>query len=64
MGPDPFTLILAGLVGCTLTTLRMYVHRKGWNADTDAREESSDGQRGRDAARSSPTHLVESLKHG
>ncbi|HEU4629578.1 MAG TPA: OsmC family protein [Gemmatimonadaceae bacterium] len=33
MGPDPFTLILAGLVGCTLTTLRMYVRRKGWDID-------------------------------
>jgi putative redox protein len=32
-GPDPFTLVLAGLVGCTLTTLRTYVHRKGWNID-------------------------------
>src|SRR4051794_21384597 len=32
-GPDPFTLVLAGVVGCTLTTLRMYVHRKGWNID-------------------------------
>jgi putative redox protein len=33
LGPDPFTLILAGLVGCTLTTLRMYIRRKGWNID-------------------------------
>jgi putative redox protein len=33
LGPDPFTLIVAGLVGCTLTTLRMYVHRKGWNIE-------------------------------
>ena len=31
LGPDPFTLIIAGLVGCTLTTLRMYIRRKGWN---------------------------------
>lgn len=30
LGPDPFTLIVAGLVGCTLNTLRMYIHRKGW----------------------------------
>ena len=30
MGPDPFSAILAGLVGCTLTTLRMYIRRKGW----------------------------------
>jgi putative redox protein len=33
LGPDPFTLILAGLIGCTLTTLRMYIRRKGWNID-------------------------------
>jgi putative redox protein len=33
LGPDPFTLILAGLVGCTLTTLRMYIRRKGWSID-------------------------------
>ena len=32
-GPDPITLVLAGLVGCTLTTLRMYVRRKGWNIE-------------------------------
>ena len=31
LGPDPFTLIVAGLVGCTLTTLRMYIQRKGWD---------------------------------
>ena len=33
LGPDPFTLVVAGLVGCTLTTLRMYIRRKGWNID-------------------------------
>jgi len=33
LGPDPFTMVLAGLVGCTLTTLRMYVRRKGWPID-------------------------------
>ena len=33
LGPDPFTLVLAGLVGCTLSTLRMYVRRKGWSID-------------------------------
>jgi putative redox protein len=30
-GPDPFTAVVAGLIGCTLTTLRMYIRRKGWN---------------------------------
>lgn len=30
LGPDPFTLVLSGLVGCTLTTLRMYIRRKEW----------------------------------
>jgi putative redox protein len=33
LGPDPFTMIVAGLVGCTLTTLRMYIRRKGWPID-------------------------------
>lgn len=33
LGPDPFTLIVAGLIGCTLTTLRMYIRRKGWEID-------------------------------
>jgi putative redox protein len=33
LGPDPFTMIVAGLVGCTLTTLRMYIRRKGWHID-------------------------------
>jgi putative redox protein len=31
IGPDPFSTVLSGLVGCTLTTLRMYINRKGWN---------------------------------
>lgn len=31
MGPDPFTTVLSGLVGCTLTTLRMYIKKKGWD---------------------------------
>lgn len=30
IGPDPFTTVLAGLIGCTLTTLRMYIKKKGW----------------------------------
>ncbi|HTE29354.1 MAG TPA: OsmC family protein [Chryseolinea sp.] len=30
IGPDPFTTVLSGLAGCTLTTLRMYIKRKGW----------------------------------
>src|SRR3982751_1990669 len=33
LGPDPFTMIVAGLVGCTLTTLRMYIRRKGWQIE-------------------------------
>jgi putative redox protein len=31
LGPDPFTMLLASLAGCTLSTLRMYIDRKGWN---------------------------------
>jgi putative redox protein len=31
IGPDPFTTVLSGLVGCTLTTLRMYIRKKGWD---------------------------------
>lgn len=31
LGPDPFTTVLSGLVGCTLTTLRMYIKKKGWD---------------------------------
>jgi putative redox protein len=30
-GPDPFTAVIAGLVACTLTTLRMYIRRKQWD---------------------------------
>ncbi|MGC4099933.1 (4Fe-4S)-binding protein [Ferruginibacter sp.] len=30
-GPDPFTLLLASLVSCTLATLRMYIDRKQWD---------------------------------
>lgn len=31
IGPDPFTTVLAGLIGCTLTTLRMYIKKKEWD---------------------------------
>lgn len=31
LGPDPFSTLLASLAGCTLSTLRMYIDRKGWN---------------------------------
>lgn len=30
-GPDPYTTLLASLVGCTLSTMRMYIDRKGWD---------------------------------
>lgn len=30
VGPDPYTTLLASLAGCTLSTLRMYIDRKGW----------------------------------
>lgn len=29
-GPDPYSTLLASLAGCTLSTLRMYIDRKGW----------------------------------
>lgn len=31
LGPDPFSILLASLAGCTLSTLRMYIDRKGWD---------------------------------
>jgi putative redox protein len=31
LGPDPYSTLLASLAGCTLSTLRMYIDRKGWN---------------------------------
>lgn len=31
LGPDPITTLLASLAGCTLSTLRMYIDRKGWD---------------------------------
>jgi putative redox protein len=30
-GPNPYQLVLAGLVQCTAATLRMYANRKGWD---------------------------------
>lgn len=29
LGPDPYTLLLASLVSCTLATIRMYIEHKG-----------------------------------
>ena len=29
LGPDPYSILLASLAGCTLSTLRMYIDRKG-----------------------------------
>lgn len=29
-GPDPYTLLVASLASCTLSTLRMYINRKQW----------------------------------
>ena len=31
LGPDPFSTLLASLAACTLSTLRMYIDRKGWD---------------------------------
>lgn len=28
--PDPFTLLLGSLIGCSLSTMRMYIARKRW----------------------------------
>ena len=29
-GPDPYSALLAALAACTLSTIRMYAGRKGW----------------------------------
>ena len=34
LGPDPYTLLLASLLSCTLATLRMYINRKGYPINT------------------------------
>lgn len=31
LGPDPYTALLSSLAACTLSTLRMYIERKGWD---------------------------------
>ena len=47
-GPDPYSTLLASLAGCTLSTLRMYIDRKGWlipeiNIAMNATQETEDG---------------------
>lgn len=32
-GPDPYTLVLAGLGGCTSMTAMLYARRKNWNLE-------------------------------
>lgn len=32
-GPTPTEFVLAGLASCTVSTLRMYADRKGWDVD-------------------------------
>lgn len=46
LGPSPFGLVLAGLVACTATTLRMYAEHKGWelaSVDVAVRYDVADG---------------------
>jgi putative redox protein len=31
LGTDPYSTLLASLASCTLSTLRMYIDRKGWD---------------------------------
>lgn len=31
LGQDPYSTLLASLAACTLSTLRMYIDRKGWD---------------------------------
>jgi len=33
LGPTPTELVLSGLAACTVTTLRMYADKKGWDVD-------------------------------
>ncbi|MFE3866875.1 OsmC family protein [Flavobacterium sp. LS2P90] len=47
LGPDPYSTLLASLAGCTLSTLRMYIDRKGWvipeiNITLNATQETGD----------------------
>ena len=48
LGPTPFGLVMSGLAACTVTTLRMYAERKGWeltSIEADVRYDVADDGR-------------------
>lgn len=59
-GPDPYTLVLAGLGGCTSMTAMLYARRKNWNLERVRVRLSSERVHAKDCAdcRSEPDAYI------
>ncbi len=62
-GPDPYSLVLAGLGGCTSMTAMLYARRKNWNLERVRVRLSSERVHAQDCAdcRSEPDAFIQRI---